>query len=89
MKIVIVTDMEGVAGILNHGDWVVHAGRFFAKGQRLLTHEVNAAVDGLFKGGATEVVVLDGHGQGGIDPELLDERAELQRGFASANPWPL
>jgi D-amino peptidase len=84
MKILMMTDMEGVAGILNHADWVVAGARFYEKGMRLLTLEVNAAVDGLFAGGATEVVVVDGHGQGGIDPELLDARASLRRGGGPA-----
>lgn len=44
MKIMIMTDMEGVAGILNHDDWVQPSGRFYEKGIRLLTGEVNAAV---------------------------------------------
>ncbi len=82
MKILIATDMEGVAGVLNHDDWVMPEGRFYDKGQRLLTEEANAAVDGFFAAGADEVVVRDGHGAGGLDPELLDERALLSRGPA-------
>ena len=90
MKIMIMTDMEGVAGILNHDDWVRPEGRYYFQGQRLLTMEVNAAVDGLCKGGATEIVVVDGHGFGGITPELLDERAQLLRGAPRpAWPWAL
>ncbi|OGV67222.1 MAG: hypothetical protein A3K19_26265 [Lentisphaerae bacterium RIFOXYB12_FULL_65_16] len=90
MKIMIMTDMEGVSGVLNHGDWVLPSGRFYDKGVRLLTEEVNAAVAGLFDGGATEVVVVDGHGAGGIDPELLDERAWLSRGAGpKPEPWGL
>lgn len=81
MKIYLMTDMEGCAGILNHDDWVLPSGRYYEKGQRLLTGEVNAAVDGFFAAGATAVRVADGHGAGGIDPELLDERAELMRGW--------
>lgn len=87
MKIFLMTDMEGVAGILNHDDWVLPAGRFYDKGQRLLTEEINAACAGLFAGGAKEIVVADGHGAGGIDPELLDPRARLQRGWGR-NPYP-
>ncbi len=82
MKILIVTDMEGVAGVLNHDDWVIPGGIYYEKGQRLLTEEANAAVDGFFTAGADEVVVRDGHGAGGLDPELLDERALLSRGPA-------
>jgi len=80
MKILIVTDMEGCAGVLNHDDWVMPAGRYYEKGQRILTEETNAAIAGFFDAGASEVLVVDGHGMGGIDPELLDERAMVQRG---------
>ncbi len=81
MKILIMTDMEGCAGVLNHDDWVMRTGPFYDKGLRLLTMEVNAAIEGFYAEGATEVMVVDGHGQGGIDPELLDERAWLKRGI--------
>lgn len=87
MKIMIMTDMEGVTGVLNHDDWVQPEGRFYAKGMRLLTEEVNAAIEGFASGGAEEIVVLDGHGAGGIDPELLDERAWLARGRGE-KVWP-
>lgn len=87
MKIFLVTDIEGAAGILNFEDWCTPMGRYYDQGKRLLTEEVNAVVDGFFAGGATEVLVCDGHGWGAIDPELLDERALLQRGQATP-PWP-
>jgi len=80
VKILLMTDMEGCAGVLNHDDWVMRTGQFYSQGRRLLTLEVNAALEGLFDGGATDVLVVDGHGQGGLDPELLDERAWLKRG---------
>ena len=87
MKIMIITDMEGVAGVQNHDDWVLPAGRFYDQGRRLLTQEVNAAIAGLAAGGAKEFVVADAHGAGGIDPELLDSRALLQRGWGP-RPYP-
>ena len=90
MKIMIMTDMEGVAGVLNFRDWCEPAGRYYEKGKRLLTEEVNAAVGGFSEGGAREIVVVDGHGSGGIDPEFLDERASLMRGHCeSVWPWGL
>ncbi len=87
MKIFLMTDMEGVAGVLNFKDWVFPEGRYYNQGKRLLTQEVNAVIDGFCAAGATEVLVCDGHGYGGIDPELLDERAELLRG-APDPVWP-
>lgn len=85
MKIYIITDMEGVAGILNFDDWCVPTGRYYELGKELLTREVNAAVEGFFDGGATAIRVSDGHGRGGINPLLLDARVELKRG--SSDGW--
>lgn len=81
MRIYIITDLEGVNGVLNFNDWCVPEGRRNETACKFLTEEVNAAVDGFFAGGATEVIVLDGHGSGGsIRGEYLDKRAALQRG---------
>lgn len=86
----IMTDIEGVAGVLNFEDWTAPGGYRYAKAVRLLTGEANAAVDGFFAGGAREVVLIDGHGLGGLDPELIDERARLSRGrYDPIWPWGL
>ena len=57
-----ITDMEGVDGIFNSE---LQCNPFqsprFEESRKLLTGEINAAVDGLMEGGATEVVVWDGH----------------------------
>ena len=87
MKIMLITDVEGVSGVLNFADWCTPDSRYYEKAQRLLTLEANAVIDGFFAGGAKEILVVDGHGPGAIDPELLDERVELQRGQASP-VWP-
>ncbi len=79
--------VEGVAGVLNHDDWVLPGKIFYIKGMRLLTEEVNAAIEGFCSAGAEEIMVADGHGAGGIDPENLDERALLRRG-REENDWP-
>jgi len=86
MKILLITDMEGVAGVMNTTDWIYKDSKYYEDGKMLLTKEVNAAVDGFFAGGATEVVVLDGHGEGAINGILLDPRAKLQRGSAAGYP---
>ncbi len=83
MKIYLMTDMEGCAGILNFKDWVFPEGRYYDKGKRLLTLEVNAVAEGFFAAGADKILVADGHGHGGIDPELLDERLQLLKGLTS------
>ncbi len=92
MKVYIMTDMEGVAGILDAENWTQPKerygfGRYYDLGKEFLTREVNACIDGLCRGGATDLVVADGHGAGGINPLLLDRRAKLLRGWP--NGWPL
>ena len=87
MKIFMCTDMEGVAGMIDHDEWVVPSGRYYEQGKELLTREVNAALRGLFEGGADEIHVLDGHGYGGLIPSLLDPRALYIRCLGV--PWPL
>ena len=77
MKIYIMTDMEGVAGVLDTKDWCVPGGVYYEKGKALLTGEVNAAIEGFFDAGADEILVADGHGWGGIDHEQLDARVEV------------
>ena len=61
-KVYMITDMEGVDGIFNAELQCnpLQSPRF-EESRKLLTGEINAAVDGLLEGGATEVVVWDGH----------------------------
>ncbi|MFP4249819.1 MAG: M55 family metallopeptidase [Armatimonadota bacterium] len=86
MRVYVVTDLEGVAGISqwdprHQGDTPVTALKR-AQFSRLLTEEVNAAARGFFAGGATEVIVNDGHGAGNtMDPELFDPRLRVFHGL--------
>jgi len=89
MKIAIITDMEGVAGLLNEKDWTLPDGRYYEQGKIFLTEETNAAIDGFFAAGATSITVIDGHGAGGINPWLLDERAELAFGVSVSDHYGL
>ncbi len=86
MKLYIVTDMEGVAGVMGVDDYLWSSGRYYETARRLLTSEVNAAVRGFAEGGFSDIVVADLHGGGGIDIELLDRRARLMRGWPQR--WP-
>lgn len=61
-KVFMITDMEGVDGIFNSElQCIPYKSPRWEESHKLLTGEINAAVDGLFDGGATEVVVWDGH----------------------------
>src|SRR5882762_9135945 len=61
-KVFMITDMEGVDGVFNSElQCIPFQSPRFEESKKLLTGEINAAVDGLLEGGATEVVVWDGH----------------------------
>lgn len=87
MKIYIMTDLEGVAGVLDFENWCRPESRYYELAKEFLTREVNAAVEGFYAGGAAEIVVCDGHGHGGINPILLDPRVEFIRGLTEGYPF--
>lgn len=78
IRVLIIHDMEGLSGQDDPRSYRFGTEQY-AAGQEMLAADVNAVVDGLFAGGATEVVIADGHGSGNPDPDLrtdlLDERA--------------
>jgi len=85
MKILIAADMEGITGVTNW-DQVTPGHPEYSRFRKLMTDDVNAAVRGVFAGGADDVVVADGHWNGSnILIEELDARARLNSG----SPAPL
>jgi D-amino peptidase len=64
VRVHVISDMEGVAGIVK---WEQTTGgeALYEEGRRLYTEEINAAVRGAKSAGATEIVVMDCHGAGG------------------------
>jgi len=61
-KVFMITDMEGVDGIFDSDvQCLPYKSTRWEESHKLLTGEINAAVDGLLAGGATDVVVWDGH----------------------------
>ena len=83
MKILIAADMEGVTGVTRWSETDptnVEYNRF----RKIMTDEVNSAIDGAASAGADEIVVADGHGDGtNILIEELDFRAKLNSGGSS------
>jgi D-amino peptidase len=81
MRVHIISDMEGVAGIVRGTQ--TNAGEpLYEEGRKLYTEEINAAVRGAKKAGAKEIVVMDHHGAGqaysfnSLIPDLLDPACE-------------
>ncbi len=86
LKVMIQVDFEGVTGVVNFDE--IYPGHIhFDRNCSVLTKEVNAAIDGAFKAGASQVIVRDGHaGNINVDPVLLDSRAQLTRGRVPGTP---
>src|SRR6266545_4732386 len=82
MRVHVISDMEGVAGIVK---WEQVGGgeAMYEEGRRLYTEEINAAVRGAKAAGATEIVVMDCHGAGkgwtfnSLIPDKLDPACEF------------
>jgi D-amino peptidase len=87
MKIYIMTDQEGVAGVINSEDYAAPGARYYELAKELTTLEVNAAIEGALEAGATEFLVVDGHGYGSIDQRLLHPKAELLAGRPIGYPF--
>jgi D-amino peptidase len=90
VKVFIVSDMEGVAGIVK---WQQTDGtkekRAYHEGRELYTAEINSAVRGARTGGASEIVVMDCHGAGeewtfnSLIPDKLERGCE----YVVQNDW--
>jgi D-amino peptidase len=81
MRVHIISDMEGVAGIVRP-EQTAAGEELYEEGRKLYTEEINAAVRGAKKAGADEIVVMDHHGAGkafsfnSLVPDLLDPACE-------------
>lgn len=77
-RVLVVYDMEGMAGQDNWRTAAAWWPEQYAIGQQLLVADVNAVIAGLFEGGAATIDVVDQHGSGNpgfnLPPELLDHR---------------
>ncbi len=83
LKVFISVDMEGLAGVVT-GPNVSSNGPDYPHFRAIMAAETNAAIDGAFRGGATEVLVRDSHGsKENLLPGDLDPRARLLRGVSS------
>ncbi|MGE5672835.1 MAG: M55 family metallopeptidase [Mycobacterium leprae] len=80
MRILISCDMEGITGV-TRGKHCSSTEGDYQRFRKLMTKDVNAAIEGAASEGATEFLVVDAHGSGtNILIEELDPRAELISG---------
>jgi D-amino peptidase len=80
VRVLVYHDMEGLSGQDDWKTYLFSHPEKYPDGQKLLVADLNAVIDGLFAGGATQVDVVDAHGSGNPEPDvrrdLLDSRAK-------------
>lgn len=85
MKVFISADMEGISGVAYRG-LLSDESREYERARKLMTGDVNAAIEGAIEAGAEEILVNDSHAEmQNLIPEELHEKALLIRG----SPKPL
>ena len=84
VRVYVSVDMEGVAGV-SHMKPTSRGDDAYPQAVELMVGEANAAINGAYAGGATEVTVNDSHGgMYNLTPEQMDPRARLVQG---TKPW--
>ncbi|MEP7383237.1 MAG: M55 family metallopeptidase, partial [Gemmatimonadota bacterium] len=79
-KVYISVDLEGIAGVVATSQ-TSPSGANYEWARKQMLAETNAAIEGAFAGGATEVLVNDSHGpQTNLRPDEVDRRAMLITG---------
>ena len=80
MKILIAADMEGISGVVNWDQ--VSPGHYeYQRFRKIMTGDINAAIEGALQAGADEIVVADGHAGGyNLLLEDLNPQARLNTG---------
>lgn len=82
MKVFISVDMEGISGLVRWMD-VASQGIDFERNRSRMTADANAAIEGAFAAGASEVIVEENHGVEDLCVLMMDEidrRCEVIRG---------
>lgn len=86
MRVLIMADMEGVSGIICWNQ-VTGGDPMYEEARRLYTEEVNAAVRGARRAGATEIVAVDCHGAGGAWTFNSFVPDMMECDWVSGHPW--
>ena len=88
MRVHIISDIEGVAGIVKWGQTGGDS-PLYQEGRALYTEEINAAVRGAKSAGAKEIVVMDCHGAGGdyTFNSLIADKLDPDCEYVVQNKW--
>lgn len=89
MKFIVAVDCEGVACVVGSPGGSLNESRDLEFAKRQATREANAAAQGLFAAGATEVIVWDNHnGSLNLHYDDLDERCTIALGVDFPHRFP-
>ncbi|GIV79208.1 MAG: hypothetical protein KatS3mg050_3602 [Litorilinea sp.] len=89
MKFVVAVDCEGVACVVGSPGGSLNQSRDLEFAKLQATREANAAAQGLFAAGATQVIVWDNHnGSLNLHYDLLDERCDIALGVDFGQRFP-
>jgi D-amino peptidase len=83
LRVFISVDMEGITGVVNPAQLGPGPGGIeYDRFRRIMTGEVNAAIEGALAAGATAITVADSHGNGlSVIPDELNPKARLIRSW--------
>jgi D-amino peptidase len=76
VRVLLLHDMEGLT---SQDDWREISFGYpeqYAKGRQKLLDDVNATIEGLVAGGASKIDVVDGHGSGNPEPDLMLDKMD-------------
>jgi len=79
-KILLYYDFEGISNVCTPEQILFGEARY-QEAREFLTEDVNAAISGLIRGGAGEIVVTDAHGSGNPEPDILLEKMDKRAVF--------
>ncbi len=87
-KIYVVTDLEGISGVYRFAQTRETNTPLARQAREFFMGDVAAVVRGLREGGATEIIVLDGHGNQALLPELMAPGAKYITGLPRPETFP-
>lgn len=87
-KIYIVTDLEGISGVYKFAQTRETTTPEARQAREFFMGDLAAVVRGLRAGGATEIIVLDGHGNQAVLPELMVPGAKYITGLPRPQVFP-
>jgi len=87
VNVFISVDIEGISGVV-HADMMMPGQLEYGRGRALMLGDANAAIEGALAAGASEVLVVDGHGpMRNLQIEGINPAATLVSGTADARPY--